>query len=1130
VIAPGGYYVVAKDATQFQATHGFAPDATYGGNLSNGGETVTVADAALATIDTVTYADLAPWPGAPDGTGPSLELTDLLADNSQAEVWLASTVANGTPRAANSVAGTPIIAQVAATPFRPDPNQAVTVSARLPVGATAQLTYKVMFAADVVVPMLDNAASPGGANDGVFAATIPGQLAGRLIRYRVDATSNGKSVAYPTVGDTIRYVGVVVKNPAVASNLPVFEWFMEDAVYNDLVANHRFDDVTGPAVITYNGVVYDNATMRIRGNSSRSETKVSWKIEHAKGYPLEMPGLLPYPLDEYALQRDPDQFADVGWATVKAAGARGLNILPVRTQRNGAFFSVGRIMETMDGEWRDDQGVDDWAIYKGDGGSLARTASPAALQTSLYLDKKSREDEDFSDAWTLTQMIDAPTSTAQKQWIYDNVNVPELVNYMAINSIIRHHDSGWYNWWIARDTEGTGRWEMWHWDLDWIFTTNARDGNGTFLTPDTSNRFTRAMLAYPEIKEMFFRRLRTLADQFLPASRYENQWDAIAAPYLSDWALENQRWGGYTPASARSSFIAGLTDRRTVIANNTGAGKPVPASQSAAPNVVINEIQYNPAAGGDGEFIELRNPSTTESVDLSGWTIDAIGLTIQPGTVLLPGAHVVFVKNDVVFRSIYGGPNRFVGGEYSGDLANEGETLTLRQGTRVVDEVTYSPNAPWPTAANGSGPSLELISPTADNSLPDNWTANALIKGTPGATNTVVTVNDNVLPTTSITAPAEGASVFGNTTVTANANDNIGVTSVALRVDGNVIGTDTTAPYQFNWNATTAGAHTLQTVASDAAGNTGLSAIVNVTVPLDTTPPGSPGTPTASGIGQQQLTLSWTAATDDRGVTGYQVLRNGSPLPGTVTGLTYTDTGLTAATSYQYAVRALDAAGNTGNASGTLTVATLAPSAGLFSDTWPGANGAAWGTGWTVSNSAGTVDTQTNAGRLQFNNTSGAYARAQLSGVAARSNSQVLFSYRWTATGASAYFSVNLRGSGGWLNAYRPRSGYGVEFSSSSNTITVMKAVNGTNTNLATVSAPAQITTAKQWVRMRVSGSTIQFKRWLDGQTEPTAWTSTVTDSSVTTAGQLFLSLARSSSNSGVKAVLIDDLTLSDAP
>jgi hypothetical protein len=337
VIPPGGYYVVAKDATQFRTTYGFTPDATYGGNLSNSGEAVTIADGSLAVVDTVTYADTAPWPGAPDGTGPSLELTDLLSDNTQPEVWMASTVANGTPRAANSVAGIPTISQVTATPFRPDPNQAVTVSARLPVGATAQLMYKVMFAADVVVPMRDDAASPGGANDGVFAATIPGQTAGRLIRYRVDATSNGKSVAYPAIGDTIRYVGVVVKNPAVVSDIPVIEWFMDPAVYDDLLANHRFDDVTGPVVITYDGTVYDGAEMRVKGNSSRSEEKVNWKVDMAKGYPLDLGSLMPYKLDEYAIQREPDAFADMGWQTVREAGARALTMVPVRTQMNGAF-------------------------------------------------------------------------------------------------------------------------------------------------------------------------------------------------------------------------------------------------------------------------------------------------------------------------------------------------------------------------------------------------------------------------------------------------------------------------------------------------------------------------------------------------------------------------------------------------------------------------------------------------------------------------------------------------------------------------------------------------------------------------------------------------------------------------
>ena len=253
---------------------------------------------------------------------------------------------------------------------------------------------------------------------------------------------------------------------------------------------------------------------------------------------------------------------------IKDAGAKWFTVDRIRTQRNGQFHSVGGFLQDDDSFWRRYWGVDDWAIYKGDQGALAKTSSPAVLESRLWLDKKEREDEDYTDVWQLSQVVDAAASATQQRWIANNVNVPELINYMAINSLIRHTDSGHHNWFISRDTEGTGRWEMWHWDLNWIFTTPQSDGKGTFLTPDTSNRFTRAMLAYPEFRDMFYRRLRTLADQFLVPPRYENQWDGIAAPYLTDWELENQRWGGYTPSSARSSFIAGLTDRRNVIANN----------------------------------------------------------------------------------------------------------------------------------------------------------------------------------------------------------------------------------------------------------------------------------------------------------------------------------------------------------------------------------------------------------------------------------------------------------------------------------------------------------------------------------------------------------------------------------
>ena len=60
----------------------------------------------------------------------------------------------------------------------------------------------------------------------------------------------------------------------------------------------------------------------------------------------------------------------------------------------------------------------------------------------------------------------------------------------------------------------------------------------------------------------------------------------------------------------------------------------------------------------------------------------------------------------------------------------------------------------------------------------------------------------------------------GTTTVSANASDNVGVIRVELYVDGGLIGSDTTSPYQIAWNTTTAtnGGHGLQTRAVDAAG------------------------------------------------------------------------------------------------------------------------------------------------------------------------------------------------------------------------------------------------------------------------------------------------------------------------
>jgi chitodextrinase len=413
----------------------------------------------------------------------------------------------------------------------------------------------------------------------------------------------------------------------------------------------------------------------------------------------------------------------------------------------------------------------------------------------------------------------------------------------------------------------------------------------------------------------------------------------------------------------------------------------------------------------------------------------------------------------------------------------------------------------------------------------DYWVRAVDNGGNRSATSVKLSVQapDTTAPTAAITSPADGDTVYGPVTVTATAADNQAVAAVDLLVDGTVVGSDSTAPYSFTWSATAVGNHTLQARARDGAGNTATSAAVTVTVPADTTAPSAPGTPSSTGVGTTAATLTWAAATDDRAVTGYQVLRDGT-LVGESAALNWTDTGLSSGTTYSYTVRAVDAAGNVGAASDPVSVTTLSELAPLFTDAFSGADGAPWAPSWTASAGNGTVDIQAGAGRLSVSDLSGAYSRTQLTGLAVRADSELLTSYTWSSNTALSYLSVYLRGSGGWQNGYRPKNGYGLQLQSNSATVIVQKNVNSVTSTLQSVTGAQAVTTGKQWLRLRVSGSTIQFRIWSDGAAEPAEWKSSSIDSSVTAAGQLFLSLTRGGTNVGSKAVTFDDLAIRDAP
>jgi hypothetical protein len=176
-----------------------------------------------------------------------------------------------------------------------------------------------------------------------------------------------------------------------------------------------------------------------------------------------------------------------------------------------------------------------------------------------------------------------------------------------------------------------------------------------------------------------------------------------------------------------SLIIAGL-DNKGQLVSGTSTSLDVTFTgviEPAQDHIVINEIMYNPAAP-ETEFVEIHNTAANTAYDLSNWRINGLDCTILPGTILEPGAFLVFVKNPEEFWRVHGSSIP-VAGVFTGSFDKGGETLQLIQPgatpelDTVIDQVTYEDDLPWPLAADGTGPSLQLVDPTRDNNRVANW-------------------------------------------------------------------------------------------------------------------------------------------------------------------------------------------------------------------------------------------------------------------------------------------------------------------------------------------------------------------------------------------------------------------------
>ncbi|MGH7158349.1 MAG: fibronectin type III domain-containing protein [Candidatus Saccharimonadales bacterium] len=165
---------------------------------------------------------------------------------------------------------------------------------------------------------------------------------------------------------------------------------------------------------------------------------------------------------------------------------------------------------------------------------------------------------------------------------------------------------------------------------------------------------------------------------------------------------------------------------------------------------------------------------------------------------------------------------------------------------------------------------------------------------------------DDESPQVALTEPTDGAVVRGTVSLKATATDNVAVNRIEFLADGQLLGSDTTSPYELALDTTTLtnNSHTITATAFDASDN---SASAQIAINVDNEAPGAPTGLSATAVSHSQINLAWTASTGD--VDHYKIFRGGTQVASLST-TSYSDTGLSAETTYNYAVKAYDAVDN----------------------------------------------------------------------------------------------------------------------------------------------------------------------------------------------------------------------------
>jgi hypothetical protein len=639
----------------------------------------------------------------------------------------------GRPNGAGTADLGPILSDVSHYPNVPEEHDQLIVRGRFtpalqPITAR-RLHYRVMYNPEVVVPMWDDGAhGDGAAGDGLFGGVIPASAAssGQMVRWYITAVDSGSRTSrWPLVLDPVnspQYLGTII-HVAQTNPLPILHWFAQspDAANN----------ATGTRCsLFYDGEFYDNVGVNLHGQSSSGFPKKSYDIDFNPGHNFRYARDAERVDDINLLTTYPDKAHLrnlLAYETYAAAGAPYHFVYPVRVHQNGTFYGDAHLMENGDANYLARLGLDPNGAFYKMYNDFRDTNDYIIGVNGAFAEKKTRKHEGNADLMALFSNVVAQVDiSARTAYLYDHWNIPAFINFLAARVITGDRDCCHKNYYLYRDSDRTREWQPMPWDVDlsfgrnWISSLTYWDDtihatNQPFV--GGNNGLFMALTNTPALRQMYFRRLRTLMDEFLqpPGTpeaelRYERRLAELYPLIAPDAALDLAKWGTWGNGAAQSACCVQtmaqaiellranyLVSRRTNLFNRLlPLSNEIPSAQPTNVVILFGAIEYLPASTNQAEeYIELVNTNRL-AVDLSGWGLrGAVDYTFRGG-VVMPSNSVLYVAADVTaFRARQTGPRGgrglFVQGDYTGQLSARGETLWLLDAMgRTNNTVTYA--------------------------------------------------------------------------------------------------------------------------------------------------------------------------------------------------------------------------------------------------------------------------------------------------------------------------------------------------------------------------------------------------------------------------------------------------------